>query len=87
MGEAPIFPLYSVYAEKGFSCKLGEKNKIQETETILQSVIFEYFEIIFSPNLQEKSLSAYSEYTRNDCSFPNIGPVKFFSQEIVIRHN
>jgi hypothetical protein len=39
-----------------------------------------------SPNLQEKPLSAYTEYARNDRSFPNNGAKKIFFQNIVIRH-
>jgi hypothetical protein len=40
-----------------------------------------FFEKNFSPNLQEKPLSAYTKYARNDRSFSNIGPIKNFFPE------
>jgi hypothetical protein len=50
--------------------------------TKLTGVLFEFFwEKKFSPNLQEKPLSAYTEYSRNDRSFSNIGPMKKFFLE------
>jgi hypothetical protein len=45
-------------------------------------MILVFWEKIFPPNLQEKPLSAYSEYARNDHRFSNIGQMKkFFSEK------
>jgi hypothetical protein len=62
-----------------------ERLKEQNFEKLfLQSLKGSYLSFlgkIFSPNLQDKPLSAYTEYARDDRSFPNIGPIKFFPRK------
>jgi hypothetical protein len=61
--------------------KLKHKGKKPPLELLNEKILKNYFykvkrENCFSPNLQEKPLSAYTEYARNDRSFSNIGPIK-----------
>jgi hypothetical protein len=68
--------------------RLKEQNFEKLFLQSLKGSYLSFLENIFPPNLQEKPLSAYTEYVRDDRSFPNIGPMKKKnSQKIVIRHN
>ncbi len=42
--------------------------------------IWVFWETFFSPNLQEKLLSAYTEYARNDRSLSIIGTTEIFPE-------
>jgi hypothetical protein len=61
--------------------RLKEENFEKLFLQSLKGSYFSYLGKIFSPNLQEKPLSAYTEYVRDDRSFPNIGPIKFFPRK------